>query len=43
MFELHRDDLAFWGGSGPITEPGDFDLWVATSSTNGAKQRFRLV
>ncbi len=39
---LTRDDLAFWGEDGFVVEPGEFDLWVATSSTNGEKRRFTL-
>ena len=39
---LTRDDLAFWGDDGFVVEPGEFDLWLATSSTNGERRRFTL-
>ncbi|WP_420139279.1 glycoside hydrolase family 3 N-terminal domain-containing protein [Sphingomonas sp.] len=42
-FELRPEDLAFWNKTGSITEPGEFDLWIATSSIDGDKQRFRLL
>ncbi|MEE2526842.1 glycoside hydrolase family 3 N-terminal domain-containing protein [Hyphobacterium sp. HN65] len=35
-FELHTDDLAFFGRDGQFAaEPGDFDIWVAASSVGG--------
>ncbi|MGA1799108.1 glycoside hydrolase family 3 N-terminal domain-containing protein [Sphingomonas sp. 4RDLI-65] len=40
---LKREDLRFWGDGDWVIEPGVFDLWVATSSTNGEKQSFELV
>lgn len=40
---LTRDDLRFWGKDDWVVEPGQFDLWVATSSANGEKQTFELV
>jgi beta-glucosidase len=40
---LKREDLRFWGDGDWVVEPGMFDLWVATSSTNGEKQSFELV
>jgi beta-glucosidase len=41
-FSLARDDLAFWGDKGWTVEPGTFDIWVATSSTNGLPGTFEL-
>ncbi len=40
---LTRDDLRFWGKDDWVVEPGQFDLWVATSSADGEKQTFELV
>jgi beta-glucosidase len=40
---LKREDLRFWGNGNWIVEPGTFDLWVATSSTNGEIRSFELV
>jgi beta-glucosidase len=41
-FTLTRDDLLFWGDRGWTVDPGSFDIWVATSSTNGLKGKFEL-
>jgi len=41
-FTLKRGDLLFWGDKGWTVEPGSFDLWVATSSTNGLQGSFEL-
>jgi beta-glucosidase len=41
-FTLKRADLLFWGDRGWTVEPGSFDLWVATSSTNGLPGTFEL-
>jgi len=41
-FTLKRDDLLFWGDHGWTVEPGTFDVWVATSSTNGLPGTFEL-
>jgi beta-glucosidase len=41
-FMLKRADLLFWGDRGWTVEPGKFDLWVATSSTNGLPGTFEL-
>jgi beta-glucosidase len=43
MLTLKREDLRFWGNGNWIVEPGTFDLWVATSSTNGEIRSFELV
>lgn len=40
---LTRDDLKFWGEDGFAVEPGEFDLWAATSAVNGERRRFTLV
>lgn len=40
---LVRDDLRFWGDGAWVVEPGAFEIWVATSSTNGEKHGFVLV
>ena len=40
---LTRDDLRFWGENDWVVEPGQFDLWVATSSVDGEKRSFELV
>lgn len=42
-FTLTRDDLLFWGDKGWTVDPGSFDIWVATSSTNGLKGKFELM
>ncbi len=42
-FTLRREDLRFWGDGDWVIEPGMFDLWVATSSVDGAKQTFELL
>jgi beta-glucosidase len=42
-FSLKREDLLFWGDKGWTVEPGSFDLWVATSSTNGLQGSFELI
>jgi beta-glucosidase len=39
---LKREDLRFWGDGDWVVEPGMFDLWVATSSTNGEKRSFEF-
>jgi beta-glucosidase len=41
-FTLGRDDLLFWGDKGWTVEPGSFDIWVATSSTDGLQGKFEL-
>ncbi len=40
---VKREELRFWGDGNWVIEPGLFDLWVATSSTDGEKQSFELV
>ncbi len=39
---LTREDLRFWGDGRFVVEPGEFDLWIATSSVNGEARRFTL-
>jgi beta-glucosidase len=43
-FELHTDDLAFFGRNNELmVEPGDFHAWVGGSSDTGLKTAFRVV
>ncbi len=43
-FELHTDDLAFYGRDMRlITEPGDFHVWVGSSSEADLMTEFRIV
>jgi beta-glucosidase len=43
-FELHSDDLAFYGRDMQlITEPGEFHLWVGSSSDTDLMTEFRIV
>lgn len=42
-FTLSAEDLRFWGDQGWTVEPGLFELWVATSSTNGLAGKFELL
>jgi beta-glucosidase len=43
-FELHTDDLAFYGRDNTlITEPGDFHVWIGGSSAADQRGEFRLV
>lgn len=42
-FELHTDDLRFYGRSNKvILEPGDFHVWIGGSSATGLRGEFRL-
>ncbi|KQT46289.1 beta-glucosidase [Aureimonas sp. Leaf454] len=41
-FTLRRSDLRFWSEDAFVIEPGVFDLWVATDSTNGERRSFVL-
>jgi len=42
-FELHTDELAFYGRDGAFAaEPGDFDVWVAPSSVGGLHTHFAI-
>lgn len=42
-FELHTDDLAFFGRNGEFAaEPGDFDVWIAPSSVGGLHTSFAI-
>ena len=42
-FELHTDDVAFYGRDGSFAaEPGDFDVWVAPSSVGGLHTHFAI-
>ncbi len=43
-FELHSDDLAFYGRDMRlVTEPGDFHVWIGGSSETGLRTEFRVV
>jgi beta-glucosidase len=43
-FELHTDDLAFYGRDNTlIVEPGDFHAWIGGSSDTGLRTEFRVV
>ena len=43
-FELHTDDLAFYGRNKQLlTEPGEFHVWVGGSSAAELKTEFRIV
>jgi len=43
-FELHTDDLAFFGRNNKlIVEPGVFHAWIGGSSTTELRSEFRLV
>ena len=42
-FTLGENDLAFWGADKQFkAEPGDFKLWVGTSSVEGLEGKFKL-
>ena len=44
VFTLERSQLAFTGRDGVLgAEPGQFDLWVCASSTDGAPVQFELL
>jgi beta-glucosidase len=43
-FELHTDDLAFYGRDNTLmVEPGDFHAWIGGSSDTGLRSEFRVV
>jgi beta-glucosidase len=43
-FELHTDELAFYGRDGRLTvEPGLFHVWIGGSSDAGQRTEFRVV
>jgi beta-glucosidase len=43
-FELHTDDLAFYGRDNRlIVEPGEFHAWIGGNSDAGLRTEFRLV
>ncbi len=43
-FELHTDDLAFYGRNMQlITEPGKFHAWIGSSSETDLRTEFRIV
>lgn len=43
-FELHTDDLAFYGRNMQLmTEPGEFHVWIGGSSETGLRGTFRIV
>jgi beta-glucosidase len=42
-FELHTDDLAFFGRSMQLTtEPGDFHVWIGGTSETELRTGFRI-
>ena len=44
QFELHTDDLAFYGRDNRlITEPGDFHVWIGGSSDADLRSEFSVV
>ena len=43
-FELHTDDLAFYGRDNTLmVEPGDFHAWIGGSSDTSLRAEFRVV
>ena len=43
-FELHTDDLAFFGQNMELmTEPGEFHVWIGGSSVTELRTEFRIV
>ncbi len=43
-FELHTDDLAFYGRDNQLViEPGDFNVWIGGSSETELRTEFRIV
>jgi beta-glucosidase len=43
-FELHTDDLAFFGRNMQlITEPGEFHAWIGGSSETELRTEFRII
>jgi beta-glucosidase len=43
-FELHTDDLAFYGRTNELMiEPGEFHVWIGGSSDTELRSEFRLV
>lgn len=42
QFEISQDELAFFNGEAWITEPGDFEVWVAPDASSGIHGTFRL-
>jgi beta-glucosidase len=43
-FELHTDDLAFYGRNNTLmVEPGDFHAWIGGSSDTGLRTEFRVI
>ena len=43
-FELHTDDLAFYGRNNRLmTEAGDFHVWIGGSSETGLRSELRIV
>ncbi|MBU2675974.1 MAG: beta-glucosidase BglX [Gammaproteobacteria bacterium] len=43
-FELHTDDLAFFGRNMQLmTEPGDFHAWIGGSSETALRTEFRII
>ena len=44
QFELHTDDLAFYGRDNRlVTEPGDFHIWIGGSSETDLRGEFSVV
>ena len=43
-FELHTDDLAFYGRDMQlVTEPGSFHVWIGGSAETELRTEFRIV
>jgi beta-glucosidase len=43
QFTLTRRDLAFYNAQMQlVSEPGEFDVWIAPSATTGTSRRFVL-
>ncbi|HZU26910.1 MAG TPA: beta-glucosidase BglX [Bryobacteraceae bacterium] len=43
QFTLTRADLGFWNAKGEfVTEPGQFQVWIAPDSAHGPRAEFRL-
>ena len=39
---LAAKDLEFFNGTGYVIEPGDFDVWVGTNSSEGLHSEFSI-
>ena len=40
---LTAKDLEFFNGTGYVIEPGDFDVWVGTNSSEGLHSEFSIL